>query len=156
MWPRRARNEANYREEDSSGLGSGLVVPGQACRLVKLQQESEAGCLRFNRISYCIERICKFAKGRVCRHVSDYPSLAAIAMLGNLDKLVRREAQPGLARMAREGHGFNVSQSENDPALNGHNDVTLRAMDSVLLLELNQGAGVFFGNSAIESLMNSR
>jgi hypothetical protein len=54
-------------------------------------------------------------------------------MLGNLDKLVWREAQPGLARMAREGHGFNVSQSENDPALNGHNNVTLRAIDSVLL-----------------------
>jgi hypothetical protein len=29
--------------------------------------------------------------------------------------------------MAREGHGFNVFQPENDPALNGHNDVTLRA-----------------------------
>ena len=54
-------------------------------------------------------------------------------MLGNLDKLVWREAQPGLARMAREGHGFNVFQSENDPALNGHNNVTLCAMDSVLL-----------------------
>jgi hypothetical protein len=110
-----------------------LIVPGQACRLVKLQQESEAGRLWFNRISYRIERIYKFAKGRVCRHVSDYPSLAAMAMLGNLDKLVWREAQPGLARMAREGHGFNVSQSENDPALNGHNKITLRAIDSVLL-----------------------
>ena len=101
-------------------------MPGQACRLVKLQQESEAGCLWFNRISYRIERIYKFAKGRVCWHVSDYPSLAAMAMLGNLDKLVWREAQPGLARMAREGHGFNVFQSENDPALNGHINVSLR------------------------------
>jgi hypothetical protein len=54
-------------------------------------------------------------------------------MLGNLDHLVWREAQPGLARMAREGHGFNVFQSENDPALNAHNTLTLRAMDSVLL-----------------------
>jgi hypothetical protein len=48
-------------------------------------------------------------------------------MLGNLDDLVRREAQPGLARMAREGHGFNVFQSENDPTLSGHKNVTLRA-----------------------------
>jgi hypothetical protein len=47
-------------------------------------------------------------------------------MLGNLDKLVWRETQSGLARMAREGHGFNVFQPENDPALNGHNNVTLR------------------------------
>ena len=57
-------------------------------------------------------------------------------MLGNLDKLVWSEAQPGLARMAREGHGFNVFQPENDPALDGHNNVTLRAMDSVLLDQL--------------------
>jgi hypothetical protein len=35
--------------------------------------------------------------------------------------------------MAREGHRFNGIQSENDPALNGHNKVTLRAMDSALL-----------------------
>jgi hypothetical protein len=109
------------------GLDSGWAVPGQGCWLVKLQQESEAGSFRFDRISRCIERICKFAKGRVCWHISDYPSLAAIAMLGNLDRLVWREAQPELARMAREGHGFNVFQSENDPALNGHNNVTLRA-----------------------------
>jgi hypothetical protein len=102
-------------------------VPGQACWLVKLQQESEASCLWFNRISCCIERFCKFPKRRVCWHVPDYPSLAAIATLGNLDKLVWREAQPGLARMAREGHGFNVFESENDPALNSHNNVTLRA-----------------------------
>jgi len=27
--------------------------------------------------------------------------------------------------MAREGHGFNVFQSENDPALSSHNNVTL-------------------------------
>jgi hypothetical protein len=121
------------------GLGSGFVVPGRACWLVKLQQEPEASCLWFNRISCCIERICKFAKGRVCWHVSDYPSLAAIAMLGNLNKLVWREAQPGLARMAREGHGSNGIQSENDPALNGHNSLTLRAMDSVLLDQLVSG-----------------
>jgi hypothetical protein len=50
-----------------------------------------------------------------------------MALLGNLEKLVWREAQPGLARMAREGHGFNVFQSENDPALNAHNSITLRA-----------------------------
>jgi hypothetical protein len=56
-----------------------------------------------------------------------------MAMLGNLDKLVRREAQPGFARMAREGHGPDGFQSENDPALNGHDNVTLGAMDSVLL-----------------------
>ena len=54
-------------------------------------------------------------------------------MLGNLDKLVWREAQPGLARMARERHGFNVFQSENDPALNGHNNATLCAMDLAFL-----------------------
>jgi hypothetical protein len=53
-------------------------------------------------------------------------------MLRNLDKLVWREAQPRLARMARESHSFNVFQSENDPALNGHKNVTLRAMGSVL------------------------
>jgi hypothetical protein len=47
-------------------------------------------------------------------------------MLGNLDNLIWREAQPGLARMAREGHGFNVFQPENDPALNGHINVSLR------------------------------
>src|ERR1700674_5717049 len=98
----------------------------QACWFVKLQQESEASCLWPNRISCCIERICKFAKGRVCWHVSNYPSLAAIAMLGNLDNLVWREAHPGLARTAREGHGLNVRQPENDPALNVHNNVTLR------------------------------
>jgi len=122
-----------------SGLGSILVVSGQACWLVKLQQEFEASCLWFNRISCCIERICKFAKGRVCWHVSDYPSLAAIAMLGNLDYLVRREAQPGLARIAREGHRFNGIQSKNDSALNGHNKVTLCAMDLVLLNQLASG-----------------
>ena len=38
--------------------------------------------------------------------------------------------------MAREGHGFNVFQSENDPALNGHKNVTLLAMDSVLFDQL--------------------
>ena len=48
-------------------------------------------------------------------------------MLGNLDELVWREAQPGLARMAREGHGFDVFQPENDSALDGHDNVTLRA-----------------------------
>lgn len=90
------------------GLGSSWAVSRQARRLVKLQQESEAGSLWFNRISGCIERICKFAEGRVCWHVSEYPSLAAIAMLRNLDQLVWREAQTELARMAREGHGFNV------------------------------------------------
>ena len=72
-----------------------------------------------------------------------------MAMLGNLDKLVWREAQPGLARMAREGHGFNVFQSENDPALNGHNNVTLCAMDSVLLDRLVSvgpwASGPFYG-----------
>ena len=109
------------------GFGSGWAVTGQACWLVELQQESEASCLWFNRISCCIERICKFSKRRVCRHVPDYPSLAAIAMLGNLDKLVWRETQPALARMALEGHCFNVFQSENDPALSSHNNITLHA-----------------------------
>ncbi len=60
-------------------------------------------------------------------------------MLGNLDKLIWREAQPGLARNAREGHRSNGIQSENDPALNGHNKFTLRAMDSVLLNQLVSG-----------------
>ena len=114
-------------KEDLSGLDSGWAVPGRACWLVKLQQESEASSLWFDRISCCIERICKFAKGRVCWQVSDYPSLAAIAMLGNLDEVVGRKAQPELARMACEGHGFNVFESEYDPALNGHNNVTLCA-----------------------------
>jgi hypothetical protein len=109
-------------------------VPGQARWFFKLQQESEAGCLWFNRISCCIERIYKFAKGGVRRHISDYPSLAAIAMLGNLDELVGREAQPGLACMAREGHGFDVFQSENDPALNAHNHATLHATGSPSLI----------------------
>src|SRR5258708_10740558 len=59
-----------------------------------------------------------------------------MAMLGNLDKLVWREAQPGIARMVRERHGFNVFQSENDPALNGHNHVTLCAIDLVFLDQL--------------------
>ena len=83
-----------------------------------------------------------------------------MAMLGNLDKRVRREAQPGLARMAREGHGFNVFQSENDPVLSGHSNVTLRAARRAThgggALELSYGAGVFLGNLAIESPMNSR
>jgi len=57
-------------------------------------------------------------------------------MLGNLDYLVWREAQPGLARMAREGHRFNGIQSENDPALNGHNKVTLCAMAWSSLINL--------------------
>jgi hypothetical protein len=105
---------------DLLGHGSGVVVSGRGCRLVKLQQESEAGCLRFNRISCRVEGIYKFAKGRVSGHISDHPSLAAMAMLGNLDYLVRGEAQSGLARVARERHGFDVFQAENDPALNGH------------------------------------
>jgi hypothetical protein len=54
-------------------------------------------------------------------------------MLRNLDKLVWREAQPGLARMTREGHRFNVFEPEDDSALNTHNDVTFPAMNSVLL-----------------------
>jgi hypothetical protein len=54
-------------------------------------------------------------------------------MLGNLDQIVWREAQPRLARMACEGHGFNVFESENDPAFDAHNNVTLHAMDAVLL-----------------------
>lgn len=100
---------------------------GQACRLVKFEQEPKAGCLWFNRVSCRVERIGKFAKRGVCWHVSHYPSLAATAMLRNLDQLVWREAQPGLARIAREGHGFDVFQPENNPALNGHNNVTLLA-----------------------------
>jgi hypothetical protein len=91
-------------------------------RFIELQQKPEASCLWFNRISCRIERIRKFANGGVCWYVSNYPSLAAMAMLGNLDRLVWREAQPGLARMAREGHGFNVFQPEDDPALNGHSN----------------------------------
>lgn len=35
--------------------------------------------------------------------------------------------------MACEGDGFNVSEPKNNPALNGHNNISLRAMDSVLL-----------------------
>jgi len=54
-------------------------------------------------------------------------------MLRNLDQLVRREAQPGFARMACKGHGFDVFESENDPAFNAHNKVTLHAMDAVPL-----------------------
>jgi hypothetical protein len=57
-------------------------------------------------------------------------------MLRNLDQLVWREAQPGLARMAREGHGFDVFESENDPAFNAHNNVTLHGMDAILLVRL--------------------
>ena len=110
-----------------------MGLPGRVWWFVKLQQDSEAGCFWFDCISYRIERIGKFAKGRVCRHVADYPSLPATAMLGNLDQLVWREAQPGPARVAREGHGFDVFESEDDPALNAHNNVTLDAMDAVLL-----------------------
>jgi hypothetical protein len=54
-------------------------------------------------------------------------------MLRNLDQLVWREAQPGLACVACEGHGFDVFESEDDPALNAHKNVTLHAMDAVLL-----------------------
>ena len=35
--------------------------------------------------------------------------------------------------MACKGHGFDVFESEDDPALNAHNNVTLDAMDAVLL-----------------------
>jgi len=77
-------------------------------------------------------------------------------MLRDLEKLVWRETQPGLARRARKGHGFNVFQCENDPALSAHNNVTLRAATAANQNELTQESGVFFGNSAIESPMNSR